>query len=78
MTCREFIDFINDYLTGELPAGVGAAFEGHIDRCRDCRSYLAQYRATVEAGKKAFADETAGVPGEVPEDLIRAILRSRA
>ena len=77
MTCREFADFMMDYLNGELPASVLASFERHLARCPNCSTYLAQYRATVAAGQQAFADEDASVPPDVPEELIQAILSSR-
>lgn len=77
MTCREFADFIMDYLAGELPPDVLTSFERHLSLCPNCDTYLTQYRATVAAGRDAFADNDALVPEEVPEDLIRAILASR-
>ena len=77
MTCRDFADFILDYLSGGMVADVQAAFERHLSRCPSCRAYLAQYRATVAAGKEAFADPDAPLPADVPEDLVQAILGSR-
>ena len=77
MTCREFTDFIIDYVSGELPADVRAPFERHLSRCPSCQAYLAQYQATVAAGKDALAEPEGEVPGDVPEDLIQAILASR-
>lgn len=77
MTCREFADFIMDYLAGELPLEVKEPFTRHLSVCPNCERYLAQYRATVEAGRAAFADLDSEVPEDVPEDLIRAILASR-
>ena len=77
MTCREFIDFIIDYVSGELASDVSSAFERHIADCPDCYKYLTQYRTTVAAGRQAFAGEGDGVPGDAPEALIQAILRSR-
>jgi anti-sigma factor RsiW len=75
VTCREFADFMMDYLTGDLPASVAALFERHLSRCPNCQTYLAQYRATVEAGRAAFDDPNA--PQDAPEELIQAILASR-
>jgi anti-sigma factor RsiW len=66
-----------DYLTGELSPDVQEPFERHLSRCENCHTYLAQYRATVEAGRAAFADLDSEVPEDVPDDLIRAILASR-
>jgi anti-sigma factor RsiW len=77
MTCREFAEFIMDYLAGDLPADVAASFDRHVSVCASCDIYLAQYRATVEAGKAAFAEDDVPVPDDVPEELIRAILSSR-
>lgn len=74
MTCRECAEFLADYLTGELPAEVRATFEAHLAICPNCVTYLDQYRATIGAGKAAFGDEVAG---DLPEELIRAILATR-
>jgi anti-sigma factor RsiW len=77
VTCREFADFILDYLAGGMAGEVQAAFDRHLSRCPSCRAYLAQYRATVAAGKEAFADPDAALPADVPEELVQAILASR-
>jgi anti-sigma factor RsiW len=77
VTCREFADFMLDYLAGELAADVGASFERHLTRCPSCVAYLAQYRATIVAGYEAFRDDDGEVPPDVPEELIEAILSSR-
>lgn len=77
MTCREFVEFIMGFLDGDLPADVQAPFERHLSSCPSCHRYLQVYRATVAAGRPAFADLDAGVPDEVPAELVRAILASR-
>jgi anti-sigma factor RsiW len=77
VTCREFIDFIIDYVSGDLRPDVSSAFEHHIVDCPDCHRYLTQYQTTVADGRQAFADEGDDVPHDVPEALIQAILRSR-
>lgn len=76
MNCRECFEFILRYLDGELPPDEQSSFELHMSRCPPCRRYLDQYKVTVDAGKAACA-ETNAVPGDVPEELIRAILESR-
>jgi anti-sigma factor RsiW len=78
MTCREFADFIADYLTGELPPDSRSAFEQHLRLCVNCQKYLAGYEATVKLGKRAFAEDDALVPEQVPEELVQAILRAKA
>jgi len=77
MTCRQFADFIADYLSGELPTDVRLDFDHHLQICTNCVKYLADYKATVALGKTAFADTTAALPEGVPDDLVKAILASR-
>jgi anti-sigma factor RsiW len=73
--CRECDEFLVDYVAGELPADVVATFELHIARCRNCRVYLEQYRATIKAGKTACDAAKEGL--QIPEELIKAILAAR-
>jgi anti-sigma factor RsiW len=77
VTCREFADFIGGYLSGELPSDATAQFERHVSLCANCRAYLAQYRATIDLGCRAFADDDANLPADVPDDLVAAILANR-
>jgi anti-sigma factor RsiW len=70
--CRECDEFLVDYVSGELPADVLATFELHLSRCRNCRAYLEQYRATIKAGKTACEAYKEGL--RMPEELIQAIL----
>ncbi len=77
ITCREFEEFIADYLAGELPAARVRVFEWHLKLCRECRDYLRAYKTGLEIGKAALGPASAPVPDEVPEDLIKAILDSR-
>lgn len=77
MTCRELAEFIADYLAGEIPADTRQHFEHHLSRCPNCVNYLAGYKTTVELGRRAFEDEDADLPPEVPEELVRAIIAAR-
>lgn len=77
MTCREFADFIMDYLAGQLPADARDPFEWHLSRCHNCQEYLAQYRNTIQAGRLAFQNPEEQVPDEVPDDLVKAVLAAR-
>ncbi len=76
MKCRECDDFLVDYVSGELSPEVLATFELHLSRCRNCRTYLEQYRLTIKAGKTACA-AAKGAGVEMPEELIQAILAAR-
>ena len=73
MTCREFADFLDGYVAGDLPPGVRSAFEHHLAVCVNCVRYLDQYRLSIELGRRAFEPSDRDVPVDVPEDLVRAI-----
>jgi predicted anti-sigma-YlaC factor YlaD len=77
VTCREFADFMADYLGNELGVEVRTSFEHHLKICANCRKYLDGYAATIELGRRAFDDLDAAVPSDVPEELVRAILDAR-
>jgi anti-sigma factor RsiW len=77
VTCRDFADFIADYLSGELPAEPRAAFDRHLSLCSNCRKYLEGYQETLKLGKRAFDDDGADIPTGVPEELVKAILNTR-
>jgi len=74
ITCKEQIEFIMEYVTGELPAGERQEFERHLKVCPACIAYLDTYREAVRLGKEAMA-EIREAP--VPEELKRAILACR-
>jgi anti-sigma factor RsiW len=73
--CRECDEFLGEYVAGDLPAEVLATFEMHLARCRNCRTYLEQYRATIKAGKTACDAYKEGL--RMPEELVQAILAAK-
>ena len=77
MTCREFNDFLMDYLSGELPAAESLVFRGHLERCPPCLAYLKSYEQAVRLNRAAFNRPDAPVPESVPEELVQAILAAR-
>ena len=77
MTCRDFADFMMDYLSGELSSDSRAEFEYHLSLCVNCRRYLDSYQESVKLGKRAFDDDDGALPVEVPEELVNAILAAR-
>ncbi len=77
LTCQQLIEFLTDYLDGQLPLTQRAAFEIHLALCRDCRSYLHNFKTTIAASRNALSDASEQVPASVPEDLVQAILNSR-
>ena len=73
--CRDAIEFLAAYLGGELAPETAGAFEVHLAACADCVDYLAGYAQTIRLAREAH--EADALPGEVPEELLRAILASR-
>lgn len=73
LTCRDLIDFLDDYTAGTQPAEVRAEFDRHLAVCRHCREYLQSYRDTI-ALTLACRDENDPVPAEVPAALVEAVM----
>jgi anti-sigma factor RsiW len=79
MNCREFTEFLHEYLFGNLPDEERAEFDKHLAECPWCVAYLDSYKKTILLGKAAFADSAnAPPPPDAPEELIQAILRARS
>jgi anti-sigma factor RsiW len=52
MNCREFTEFLHDYLLGGLLAEVRAEFDRHLAECPWCVAYLDSYQKTMHHGKR--------------------------
>ncbi|HJZ93913.1 MAG TPA: zf-HC2 domain-containing protein [Gemmataceae bacterium] len=79
MNCREFTEFLHEYLFGDLPAEERAEFDKHLAECPWCVAYLDSYRKTIQLGQAAFSGREDGPPpASAPEELIQAILRARS
>jgi anti-sigma factor RsiW len=76
LTCRELIEFLDDYVEQRLGADERARFDDHLGRCPACRRYLSGYQGTLRAVALSYAPE-ASAPPDVPGELIAAILDSR-
>ena len=76
VTCQEFVEFVDRYLSGTMEPDLAARFEHHLSTCPPCVVYMDTYRATAEVGRRALRSDES-LPGDVPEDLVQAILRAR-
>jgi anti-sigma factor RsiW len=47
ITCQELVELVTEYLEGTLPGRDRARFEGHLDGCPYCTTYLDQMRITI-------------------------------
>ena len=73
MSCREFVDFLMDYLDDDLEAEPRRVFEEHMQLCPPCVAFLDTYRETIRLGKFVCSEQQAAVP----EALVQAILAAR-
>lgn len=77
ISCREFIEFLIDYVENALPEQQRREFDRHMSMCPACVAYLNTYRQTIAAGKAALGRPEDPLPEEVPADLVKAILSAR-
>lgn len=79
MSCREFTEFMHEYLFDILPAEERAEFERHLAECPTCVAYLDSYQKTILFERAAFfCNNDPSLSGEVPEELVHAILQARS
>jgi anti-sigma factor RsiW len=78
VTCKDFVEFLDDYLGGGLSGPEREAFNAHLAVCPSCVAYMKTYRDTVRLGKAALAPSDEPLPKEVPEGLVRAIMSARS
>jgi anti-sigma factor RsiW len=77
VTCRDFVNFLDDYLSGSLPEDRRAEFNSHLSQCPSCVAYMKTYSTSIGLGRAVLTGSEEPVPREVPEDLVRAILAVR-
>ncbi len=77
ITCKEFVEFLDDYLANALPGDRKDTFNKHLRVCPPCVAYMSSYESAVRLGRKALKAEETALPDDVPEDLVRAILSAR-
>lgn len=77
MTCREFTDFLIDYVDGGLNEVERVAFDAHLGECEDCVTYLRNYEETIRLGKAVCKEDHEALADDVPEELVQAILAVR-
>ena len=77
LRCKEFVDFLMDYIDGALEPESRRIFDAHVGDCPDCRAYLESYRTTLSLLKSVAEEPDAAVPDEVPETLVAAVMAAR-
>jgi len=75
ITCRQFEEFLIDYLEDRLTVEQRKLFERHMKVCPMCRTSLKSYLKVIEMGKSVCAeDEKDEQFTAAPQDLIEAII----
>src|SRR5262249_15916838 len=77
VTCRELVEFLDDYLAGSLPSARVAEFNAHLAQCPSCVAYMKTYETSVALGRAPLAASADPIAEGVPEALVRAILAAR-
>lgn len=80
ITCKALMDFLGEYVDGELPQQQHEDFHRHLAVCPSCVNYVESYKATRLLAKASLCDPSdpnRAAPAEVPENLIRAVLDAR-
>lgn len=74
LTCREFNEIADGYLSGELAPDQLEHCEVHLFQCPDCVQYYRSYRATIQLGKESLVDGDETTAEHLPQALARSIL----
>jgi predicted anti-sigma-YlaC factor YlaD len=72
LTCKDFIDVLDDYVEGRLPLSVTVVMDTHLSLCPSCHQYLAGYRQTVGLAK-AVMEKPVAIPDELRAIIERTV-----
>ncbi len=73
ISCKEFDQFIIDYLERQLPFIKRLIFNLHLLLCSDCRAYIKAYQKSIEVGKKYYEEMGKETREDPPEELLEII-----
>ena len=78
LTCRDVENFMIDYVDGGMAMMTRLRFNMHIAMCADCKKYLQSYRNAIQLEKRIFTHPEDEAIGNVPDEIIHAILNASA
>ena len=70
MNCREMIDSLDDFVSGELPPERQQGCKEHLDVCPPCVAVLESYQVTIRLARQL---PPAPVPDRLWKDLGQAL-----
>ena len=68
MTCRELVEMLFDYISGELAPDQALQIRQHLDLCRPCVTYIQTYQITIRLSRQL-------PKAPVPADLLARMRR---
>ncbi len=74
LTCKQFDEFMIDYIEGNLPLRQKISCGLHFRMCRNCARFVEQYRRVILLEKNAYLEPDNSIPEEIPEELLKAAL----
>ena len=78
LKCQDLLEYLADYLDGELPRDQHSVLEEHLGKCSPCIEYLESYRSTISMVRGCVPKPIeAEACDECPEELIKAILEAQ-
>lgn len=77
LTCKEAIEFLIEYVEGDMGEEQAGVFTRHLDECPPCRDYLETYREAIRMGKEACCeDDLVPLDPHLTEAILAAIRKS--
>lgn len=80
ITCQELEAFIIDFIDNRLTEEQHVIFNTHLEECDHCKIYIADYQKSIglsqSAFKKAASTNSSINEGDIPEELVQAILQA--
>src|SRR5262249_47488050 len=74
MTCRELIELLLDFLSGELAPEELASFRQHLDKCPPCATYVETYQVVIHLTRRLPCTP---LPPHVTQRLHAAVQQAR-
>jgi predicted anti-sigma-YlaC factor YlaD len=68
--CRELLDYVSDYIDGELEASICVEVEAHLASCPNCRIMVDTVRKTITL---YHSQTSTDLPSDVQDRLYRVL-----
>lgn len=76
-TCKDSVEFLLQYLEGDLPEVEARQLQEHLHGCSPCVDFMKTYRVTPKLCKRALAKAMPDEMANRMRDFLRAKLSSK-